>query len=173
MIRVQSRIARLSVALIVVLTPATFYGFPSVYPTGTTIYQPDKAWNGYTIFPTPEAQGAVLIDMNGNLIRRFKEVPGAPVRMLPGGYIMGGSAMGGGAMGAGAMGGGMGGMGGMGGGASALVQLDWEGMKSGASTRPSKSRAQGELPCGLRATTTIGSARAARPATTRRVANHL
>ena len=129
MVQIQSRLARLSVALIVVLTPATFYGFPSVYPTGTTIYQPDKAWNGYTIFSTPEAQGAVLIDMNGNLIRRFKEVPGAPVRMLPGGYIMGGGAMGGGAMGGGAMGGGaMGGGGmGMGGGPSALVQLDWEG----------------------------------------------
>ncbi len=124
MFHVQGRAVCLSAALIIVLAPAALNGFPSVYPTGTTIYQPDKAWNGYTIFPTPEAQGAVLIDMNGNLIRRFKEVPGAPVRMLPGGYIMGGGAMGGGAMGAGGMGGG--GMG-MGGGPSALVQLDWEG----------------------------------------------
>jgi hypothetical protein len=22
---------------------------PSVYPTGTTIYHPDRAWNGYTV----------------------------------------------------------------------------------------------------------------------------
>ena len=45
--------------------------------------------------------------MNGNLIRRFKEVPGSPVRILPGGYVMGGGAMGGGM---GGMGGGMPGM---------------------------------------------------------------
>ena len=96
MIRNQSRLGCLSAALVVALAAAIAHGFPSVYPTGTTIYNPDKAWNGYTIYPTPEAQGAVLIDMNGNLIRRFKEVPGSPVRLLPGGYIMGGGAMGGG-----------------------------------------------------------------------------
>ncbi len=125
MVQVQSRLAWLSVATVIVLAPATFYGFPSIYPTGTTIYQPDKAWNGYTIYPSPEAQGAVLIDMNGNLIRRFQEVPGSPVRILPGGYIMGGGGMAGG-MAGGGMAAGMAG-GGMGGGASALVQLDWEG----------------------------------------------
>ncbi len=171
MFHVQNRAVCLSAALIIVLAPAALNGFPSVYPTGTTIYQPDKAWNGYTIFPTPEAQGAVLIDMNGNLIRRFKEVPGAPVRMLPGGYIMGGGAMGGGGMGGGAMGGG--GMGGMGGGASALVQLDWEGNEVWRFDKTEQVEGPGGLPCGLRAITTIGSARAAPPATTRRVANHL
>ena len=73
MFRVQRSLAFLSATLIIALAPSIFHAFPSVYPTGTTIYQPDKAWNGYTIFPTPEAQGAVLIDMNGNLIRRFEE----------------------------------------------------------------------------------------------------
>ena len=24
--------------------------YPNVYPTGTTIYDPEKCWNGYTIF---------------------------------------------------------------------------------------------------------------------------
>ena len=38
-------------------------GYPSVFPTGTTIYDKDKCWNGYTIFPS--AKGALLIDMNG------------------------------------------------------------------------------------------------------------
>ncbi|MFP6829624.1 MAG: hypothetical protein VCC36_11410, partial [Gammaproteobacteria bacterium] len=85
----------LSAGLVLALAVATAYGFPSVYPTGTTIYNPEKAWNGYTIYPAPEAQGGVLIDMNGNLIRRFEEVSGAPVRILPGGYVMGGGAMGG------------------------------------------------------------------------------
>src|SRR5262249_49085907 len=32
-------------------------GAPSVYPTGTTIYHPDEAWNGYTVFITPESEG--------------------------------------------------------------------------------------------------------------------
>ena len=72
--------------------PATFLAYPSVYPTGTTIYDPDKAWNGYTIHGTPDQQGAVLVDMNGNLLKRWEgvaAVPG-PFRILPGGYVMGG-----------------------------------------------------------------------------------
>ncbi len=39
---------------------------PTVYPTGTTIYNPEKCWNGYTLFQTSLYQfrgvGAVLID---------------------------------------------------------------------------------------------------------------
>ena len=37
-------------------------GFPSVYPTGTTVYDPKKSWNGFTVFQAFET-GAVLIDM--------------------------------------------------------------------------------------------------------------
>ena len=66
---------------------------PSVYPTGTTIYYPEKCWNGYTIFqapPHPErGVGAVLIDMNGNAVNLWKGLEGFPNKMLPGGYIMG------------------------------------------------------------------------------------
>ena len=40
-------------------------GTPSVYPMGTTIYNPEKAWSGYTLMPI-NGIGAVLIDMNGN-----------------------------------------------------------------------------------------------------------
>ena len=63
-------------------------GYPSVYPTGTTIYEPDKCWNGYTIFPAKNA-GAALIDMNGNTIQLWEGVEGFPVKLLPGGYVMG------------------------------------------------------------------------------------
>ena len=52
------------VALIVASVPTGFLASPSVYPTGTTIYQPDKAWSGYTVFGTPEEKAAVLVDMN-------------------------------------------------------------------------------------------------------------
>jgi len=65
--------------------------YPSVYPTGTTIYKPDKCWNGYTIFPAAIDAGAVLIDMNGNVVKHWKNVLGepVPVKLLPGGYVVG------------------------------------------------------------------------------------
>ena len=75
------------------LLPATFRAYPSVYPTGTTIYKPDKTWSGYTMFDTPQQQGAILVDMNGQVVKRWKEidaVPGPP-RILPGGDIVGGT----------------------------------------------------------------------------------
>ncbi len=72
-----------------VLGPALLFAFPTVYPTGTTIYKPDKAWNGYTISPNP--QGAILIDMNGNVVKQWKGIGGVenPNKILPGGYVMG------------------------------------------------------------------------------------
>ena len=74
----------------VALLPAAFLAYPSVYPTGTTMYLPAKAWNGYTIHGTPDAQGAVLVDMNGNLVKRWEGVAAVqrPFRILPGGYVM-------------------------------------------------------------------------------------
>ena len=62
----------------------------TIFPTGTTIYQPEKCWNGYTIFQARDF-GAVLIDMNGNTVNRWKDLPGlpGPNKMLPGGYVMG------------------------------------------------------------------------------------
>ena len=62
---------------------------PTVYPTGTTIYDPDRAWNGYTIFRIPNEEGDVLIDMNGREVRRWPQTAGYPARILPGGYFMG------------------------------------------------------------------------------------
>jgi hypothetical protein len=66
---------------------------PTVFPTGTTIYAPDKCWNGYTLFPAElhrnHGYGAVLINMNGNTVNRWPGLDGFPNKMLPGGYIMG------------------------------------------------------------------------------------
>ena len=39
-------------------------GLPSIYPTGVTIYNPEKCWNGYNLVQTIES-GALLFDMNG------------------------------------------------------------------------------------------------------------
>ena len=60
----------------------------TIYPTGTTIYNPEKAWNGYTLMPIPKI-GAVLIDMNGNVVKVWKDFQGFPNKFLPGGYCMG------------------------------------------------------------------------------------
>ncbi|MGE0811790.1 MAG: aryl-sulfate sulfotransferase [Vicinamibacterales bacterium] len=74
------------------LAGAILAAYPTVYPTGTTIYEPDRTWSGYTVFGPPADQGAVVIDMNGRLVKRWPEVaavPG-PMRLLPGGFLMGG-----------------------------------------------------------------------------------
>ena len=62
--------------------------YPSVYPTGATIYDPDRCWNGYTIFPAKEV-GTMLIDMNGGEVKLWKGLHGTPNKMLPGGYVLG------------------------------------------------------------------------------------
>lgn len=64
--------------------------YPSIYPTGTTIYNPDKCWNGYTIFQAKEV-GALIIDMNGNEVKLWKGLHGMPNKLLPGGFVLGNS----------------------------------------------------------------------------------
>ena len=63
-------------------------GIPSVYPTGATAYDPEKCWNGYTIFQAKDV-GATLIDMNGAVVQQWQGLHGFPNRILPGGYVMG------------------------------------------------------------------------------------
>jgi len=53
----------------------------TIYPTGTTIYDPKKCWNGYTIFQPimfeSASPGATLIDMNGNAVKQWKGLDGS------------------------------------------------------------------------------------------------
>ncbi len=63
-------------------------GHPTVYPTGVTVYKPEKCWNGYNLVPTIN-KGALLFDMNGNEVRRWDEFHGFPNKLLPGGYLIG------------------------------------------------------------------------------------
>ena len=63
-------------------------GHPTVYPTGVTLYDPAKAYNGYTVMPV-KGQGAMLIDMNGQEIKLWKGVHGFPNKIFPGGYLLG------------------------------------------------------------------------------------
>src|SRR5262249_34791299 len=43
----------------------------SVYPIGTTFYDPNRAWNGYTVLSPLNTQAAIVIDMNGNVVKRW------------------------------------------------------------------------------------------------------
>ncbi len=63
-------------------------GFPTIYPTGTTVYDPEKCWNGYTVFQAKDV-GVTVIDMNGNVVRQIKKMHGFPNKMLPGGSLIG------------------------------------------------------------------------------------
>ncbi len=63
-------------------------GKPSVHPTGTIIYKPDKCFNGYTLFPAWE-HGATLIDMNGGVVNHWHNLKGEPNKLLPGGQVIG------------------------------------------------------------------------------------
>jgi hypothetical protein len=63
----------------------------TVYPTGTTIYDPDRSWNGFTVLSPLATQAVLVIDMNGTVVKRwenFNNSAGGPARVLPGGFVM-------------------------------------------------------------------------------------
>jgi hypothetical protein len=64
---------------------------PTVYPTGVTIYEPSKAWNGYTVLSPLATPAVLVIDMNGNVVKRWDDYnnsAGGPARVLPGGGVI-------------------------------------------------------------------------------------
>jgi len=62
--------------------------YPTIFPTGTTIYDPERCFNGFTIFQAKET-GACLVDMNGATVQMWKGLHGLPNTLLPGGFVMG------------------------------------------------------------------------------------
>ena len=63
----------------------------SVYPTGTTIYQPELAWNGFTVLSPLGTQAVIVIDMNGDVVKRwdgYVNSAGGPARIFPNGVVM-------------------------------------------------------------------------------------
>ena len=50
---------------------------PSVYPTGTTLYDPAQTWSGYTVLSPLGTQAVLVIDMNGRKISICRYVPNA------------------------------------------------------------------------------------------------
>lgn len=54
--------------------------FPSVFPTGTTLYDPAKAWNGYVLFADPTGR-THLIDMDGDDVHEWDKA-GFPSKLI-------------------------------------------------------------------------------------------
>jgi outer membrane protein assembly factor BamB len=66
---------------------------PTIYPTGTTIFEPTKTWSGFTVFIAPGTDGAIVVDMNGNTVKiweGFDGTAGGPARVLPAGHVLAG-----------------------------------------------------------------------------------
>jgi hypothetical protein len=61
--------------VVVTLTQAALFTAHSIYRTGTTIYRPDKAWSGYTVFDTPNEQGATPPPWNRGSTMSTDHVP--------------------------------------------------------------------------------------------------
>ena len=71
--------------------PAALRAAPTVFPTGTTIYEPDTAWNGFTVLSLLDTPAVLVIDMNGRTVKRwdgFNVSAGGPARILPGGVLI-------------------------------------------------------------------------------------
>jgi hypothetical protein len=80
-----------SVAAFVLCLLATNPTAQTVYPTGTTIYDPERSWNGFTVLSPLGTQAVLVIDMNGTVVKRwdgFNNSAGGPARVLPGGLVM-------------------------------------------------------------------------------------
>lgn len=80
---------RIYVACLFLFLTAMIFAKPTVYPTGTTIYKPEKCWNGYTVFSARVSGEITLIDMNGRVVKSWKGISGFPARLFPGGHVMG------------------------------------------------------------------------------------
>jgi hypothetical protein len=82
----------IAVMALTLINPLNGFSFPTVFPHGTTIYNPEKCFNGYTLFGTEvESEGTVLIDMNGNVVKQWRDICQAehPPKLLKGGYLAG------------------------------------------------------------------------------------
>ena len=81
-----------TLALLVAAGVARIWAAPSVFPVGTTVYHPDKAWNGYTVPSSLGVRAALVIDMNGKVVKQedgYNNNAGGSVRVLPGGIVIG------------------------------------------------------------------------------------
>ena len=84
------RFSQTLVSVALTVASAVAAAAPSVYPTGTTIYDPAQTWNGYTVLSVLGTRAAIVIDMNGNVVKQwddYNDSAGGPARVLPGGGL--------------------------------------------------------------------------------------
>jgi hypothetical protein len=87
----MTRLTYACAAAVVVHAFSLMSAAQSVYPTGTTIYDPDRAWKGYTVLSPLGTEAVLVIDMNGSIVKRwegYNNSAGGPARVLPGGDVM-------------------------------------------------------------------------------------
>jgi hypothetical protein len=87
----MTRLTSACVAAVVLYAFAPSPAAQTVYPTGTTIYDPARAWNGFTVLSPLGTPAVLVIDMNGTVVKRwedFNNSAGGPARVLPGGFVM-------------------------------------------------------------------------------------
>ncbi len=73
------------------LAAAPGWTAPTVFPTGTTIFDPARTWSGFTVVSTLDTPAVLVIDMNGRTVKRwdgFNVSAGGPARVLPGGVLV-------------------------------------------------------------------------------------
>ncbi len=69
-------------------TVTAAYAAPSIYPTGTTILDPDNAYGGYVLINSGRNPDKYIINMNGDIVHSWKDVPGDRARLLPNGNLL-------------------------------------------------------------------------------------
>ena len=74
-------------ALAFFAVPNLTSAMPTIYPRGTTIYDPEKCWNGYTVISmngnNKEMGGSYLVDMNGMSFMNGEIFSVCPVKFSP------------------------------------------------------------------------------------------
>jgi hypothetical protein len=91
MLKLNMRALAAGAALALAVVAGPMAAAPTVYPTGTTIYDPEKAGNGFTVLSVLGTRAVVVIDMNGRVVKQwddFNVSAGGPARVLPGGIVI-------------------------------------------------------------------------------------
>jgi len=85
------RTQTVAIAVLLLTAFAVIMSAQSVYPTRTTVYDPARAWSGYTVLSPLSTQAVIVIDMNGNVVKQwegFVNSAGGPARVFPNGVVM-------------------------------------------------------------------------------------
>src|ERR1051325_2622736 len=87
----MTRVMHIRLAAVLLLSWTLTATTQSVYPTGTTTYNPERAWSGYTVLSPLRTQAVIVIDMNGNVVKRwdgYNNSAGGPARIFPDRVVM-------------------------------------------------------------------------------------